>query len=98
VTIILPAFSALYLGLASLWEWPEPEKVVGTVALVTTFLGICLQISSSRYNAAEVEHDGDMVLTTDPGGVATYQLQLNTAPEMLADKDTISFKVVKKAA
>lgn len=95
VQIILPAFSALYLGLAQLWEWPEPEKVVGTVALITTFLGICLTISASRYSQSDAGTVGDFVVMEDGGGAAGYRLALNAEPEAMADQERITFRVQK---
>lgn len=47
--VVLPALSALYLGLAGLWGFPYGEQVSGTIALVDTFLGALLGISSANY-------------------------------------------------
>lgn len=49
VTIVLPALSALYWGLSGIWDWPYAEQVVGTIAVVTTFLGALLGISTAQY-------------------------------------------------
>ena len=49
VTIVLPALSALYWGLSGIWGWLYAEQVVGTVAVVTTFLGALLGISTAQY-------------------------------------------------
>ena len=46
----IPAFSALYFTLAGIWGLPYGEQIVGTLAAVDTFLGICLGISTSNYN------------------------------------------------
>ena len=53
--IALPAFGALYFGLAQIWGFPYGEEVVGTVAVVDTFLGALLGISSVQYNKAMKE-------------------------------------------
>ena len=50
VIVVLPAISALYYGLAGIWNWPYAEKVVGTIALVQVFLGAVLCISTIGYN------------------------------------------------
>lgn len=47
--VALPALSALYLGLAELWGLPAGQQVSGTIALVDTFLGALLGISSANY-------------------------------------------------
>ena len=45
----LPAISALYVGLSQIWGFPYAEQVAGTIALVCTFLGTVLQISTKKY-------------------------------------------------
>ena len=50
VSIVLPAISAAYFGLASIWHLPYAEEVVGTFAVIATFGGALLGISTSRYN------------------------------------------------
>lgn len=47
--IVLPAIASLYFGLAQIWGFPYGEQVVGTIAVVCTFLGAILGISNVRY-------------------------------------------------
>ena len=51
--IVLPALGALYVGRSSLWGRPYGEEVVGTIAVVDTFLGALLGISTAQYNKAQ---------------------------------------------
>ena len=53
--IVLPALGALYFGLSSIWGLPYGEEVVGTIAVVDTFLGALLGISTAQYNKANKE-------------------------------------------
>ena len=48
--IVLPAVSALYWGLAEIWGFPMPDKVVGTISVLITFLGAFINIKRSNYN------------------------------------------------
>jgi hypothetical protein len=48
--IVLPALGALYFGLAKIWGLPYGTEIVGTIALIDTFLGALLGISSVQYN------------------------------------------------
>lgn len=48
--IVLPAISALYFGLAQIWGWPYGEEIVGSIAVIDTFLGAILQISKDNYD------------------------------------------------
>ena len=57
--IWLPAIAALYVGLAQVWGgnvFPYAEQIAGTIALVETFLGAVLQISTRNYWKEEEEH------------------------------------------
>ena len=47
---VLPACGTLYFALAEIWGFPYAEQVVGTIAAITTFIGIILGISTARYN------------------------------------------------
>ena len=48
--IFIPAVSALYFGLSQIWGFPYGEEIVGTLALLDTFLGALLGISTKNYN------------------------------------------------
>lgn len=55
--IILPACATLYFSLASIWNLPYGEEVVGTITAVDAFLGICLKISTNNYNLKQEDED-----------------------------------------
>lgn len=50
VVIVLPAFASLWAGLAKIWSLPYPTEIPATVAVVCTFLGAVLCISTAQYN------------------------------------------------
>lgn len=54
--IFLPAASTLYWTLSSIWGWPYAEQVTGTIAAVTTFIGVIIGISTKTYYS-EQHHD-----------------------------------------
>lgn len=93
VQLWLPAVSALYFGLANIWGLPAAEQVVGTLACVTTFFGVTLNVSSSRYDASGAAYDGDVVVTETEEGNKLVSLELNGDPSDIETKDSISFKV-----
>jgi hypothetical protein len=53
VTIVLPALSVLYVGLAGIWGWPYADEVSRTIAVVYTFL--CALMGISHLTAKPVE-------------------------------------------
>lgn len=55
--IVLPALGTLYFALASIWNLPFGEEVVGTIVAIDTFLGALLKISSDMYNAVDDPED-----------------------------------------
>jgi hypothetical protein len=97
VQVILPAVGALYFGLANVWGLPNAEQVVGTIAIVTTFLGVVLGISNAQYQKSDASFDGLMVVgpPVEPGEPKTVSLELNS-DFPLADietKKSLTFKV-----
>lgn len=95
VLIVLPAVGAAYFGLSGTLGLPNSEQVVGTLAIVTTFLGTILGISSHNYNQSDVKYDG--VINMEPSAVEpnkwVYDLALNDEVESLADMKQVTFKV-----
>ncbi len=94
VQVILPAVSAAYFGLASIWGLPSPEKVVGTIAVITTFLGVTLGISVKNYKQAGLGIAGEMLVKEKPNGGVLYSFELNGPAEELEELDEVTFKVV----
>lgn len=92
VQIILPAISALYFGLAQIWGFPDPEKVVGTIAVFTTFLGVSLGISHRTYEAMGGGNVGTVVITEDEDR-KLFSLELDGDPDDIQKMQTVSFKV-----
>ena len=48
-TILLPALGTLYFALAQIWNLPMADQVVGTIAALTTFIGVLIGISNHNY-------------------------------------------------
>ncbi len=53
--ILLPALGTLYFALASIWDFPYAEQIVGTITAIDTFLGVLLGISTKNYYNNKVE-------------------------------------------
>ena len=91
--ILLPSSATAYMGLGQVWELYEPAKVVATIAVVSTFLGVILGISNVQYNKSDNQYDGDMVVE-DGDDRTLYRLVMKDDVENLGDKKSVSFKVV----
>lgn len=98
VTVVLPALATLYVALSAVWDLPEPEAVVATLAAVATFLGVLLGISTKSWNNSEAKYDGELVTSgNDPDtGNPDLQLVIKRDPSELAEKRTVRLKSVDK--
>jgi hypothetical protein len=90
VLVILPAISAAYFGLGAVWGLPGVKEVVGTLAVITTFLGTTLHISNSQYKSSGAAYDGTVTATpTDEG----TNVKFSVDPHDLVNKDAVTLKV-----
>ena len=48
--ILLPALGTFYFAIATRWNLPAPDAVVGTITAIDAFLGAVLGISTIAYN------------------------------------------------
>lgn len=87
----LPAFGALYAGLAVFWHFPNATEVVGSVALFATFLGVFLGIADRRYESSGARYDGAVVVTGDPA--QPHSLVFNQPLSELEGQSRITLKV-----
>lgn len=96
VQIILPALSSLYFGLDSIWDLPAEDKVVGTLAVLATFLGVSLGISTRQYESSGVGYGGSIVITKPEDGKKNFVLEIDGDPHEIEKHDSITFKVQDK--
>lgn len=92
----LPALGTLYFALALLWEFPEPEKVLGTITAIDIFLGAVLGFSKKSYSEAPPVTDGDLTVTTADGYPSLGGLALEEAVEKVQNKDYVILKVINE--
>lgn len=93
VQIGFPAFASLYFGLSATWGFPGGEQVVGTVALITTFLGIVLGLSSKQYKKTQPTGGGQIVVTQDETGKKVFSLELDKDPEEIQGMKSVTFNI-----
>jgi len=55
--IVIPAVATLYFALAGIWGFPYGEQIVGTLTAIDTFLGVCLGISTAKYNKSTEDNE-----------------------------------------
>ena len=90
--ILLPALGTLYFTLAGIWGLPAAEQVVGTIVAFDTFLGVVLQISSTKFTSNTGK--GIINVTPNPDGVTTFQLEFDDDPrKQIEGKDRVILDV-----
>ena len=99
--VILPAVGALYFGLSQIWGLPNGEQVVGTIAIIDTFLGVLLTALSKNYVSSGAAFDGEVVVEdamVEGEMKKVFGLEFDNAPspDELSQKDSITFKVVDR--
>jgi hypothetical protein len=92
--IVLPALGALYFGLSQIWGFPNGEEVVGTLAIITVFLGAVLGLSSNAYSHSDARFDGTIDID-DSGEETLFSLNLDGDPYELPQRDEVVFRVHK---
>lgn len=90
--IVLPAIGALYFGLATIWDLPKAEEVVGTITTIDVFLGVILGLSTKRYKESGQAYDGALEIDESNTKII-HTLELTTSPEDLGKKDSIVLQV-----
>lgn len=66
--VILPAVTALILGLGVTLNWSPSTTIAGVLTLVDTFLGVILGKSASNFKLQEPIVFGEIVVKQDPDG------------------------------
>lgn len=91
VQVLMPGLAALYVGLAQLYTWGNTDVVVGTIALLATFLGLFLSASARQYEGA-----GDLIVQTDPNDGEVYlHTNLKKHPSAFKNKKNVTLNVVQ---
>jgi hypothetical protein len=102
--IFLPALGALYFGLGQIWGFAFIEEVVGSIAVIDTFLGVLLGLSARQYNDKvapatarldALKHDivGTVVIDTLNPEKDVFSLDLDGHPLEMDGRDYVVFKV-----
>ncbi len=92
VQTILPALGTLYFGLSEIWDLPAAKAVVGSLAVIATFLSVVLGISGRGYRASDGPYAGEIDIS-EVDGKKVYSLVLNGDPAEIDDAHSILFKV-----
>ena len=91
---LLPASGTLYFALSSIWGLPHGEQVVGTIAALTTFLGVILGVSSAQYDKTQPSDDGVLNIDTTDPNKDFYSLDIDTGLDDLKAKSKITLKII----
>ena len=96
-TIWIPALAALYSGLAIILHLPYSVEVVGVAALVVTFLGTVLKISSNQFQKLPVDYNGQLVVNMTDPEKENYKLEIDQPWNELANLNEVRIKVIDES-
>lgn len=94
-TIVLPAIGSAYFALAGIWGFPNGEAVIGTIAVLTTFLGALLGISNINYKKTGSDSDGSVVIENVDDISGSAYLTFDKELDDLVNKDRVVLDVLK---
>lgn len=86
-TLLLPALGTFYFTLASIWNLPYSEQVVGTIMTVDALLGVLLGISSASYKG-----DGTLILSPN-GQNGEVELMIDMPMDDIRQKKSVVLAV-----
>ena len=88
VRIILPASGTMYFGLSQIWGIPYATEVVGTIAVVTTFLGIVILLARNGWKT-----DDQLVIDTRDPDQISFGFESGMMIDKLKDGQTLTLGV-----
>lgn len=98
VLVVLPALGAAYYSLDAVWNLPKEDEVVGTIAIVATFLGVFLKYDNARYNSADAnQFDGVLVVNETNPAKDNFKLDFVTPPEVVKDQTVMKLQVQRES-
>lgn len=93
VKLILPGLSAFYFALASIWNLPYAEQIVGTLAALAVFLGVILKLGKATYDSSDDKYHGEFVVDTVNPEKDVYSVDFHGPLMSLGTKNEILLKV-----
>lgn len=95
--VLLPGANAAYFGLDQIWGLPNTEKVIGTLAIVDTLLGLLLKNSTSNYRKHGHGTDGDLIVQVDGEGGMYPALGGNgSLKDLVGNKDQVTLRIQRQ--
>lgn len=85
--LILPGLGALYFALGQIWGLPYGEEIVGTLAAISTFVGLVVVAARKRYNDVSVANGHVDAAALPPEAEQIQELRLRVRPEKDASDD-----------
>lgn len=90
VRYLLPAAGAAYFSLSDIWGLPLALEVVGTITIVSTFLGLVIAFARKGWTA-----DDNLVIDTRDPDTVSFGFESGLVVEDLKDGQTLSLNVKK---
>ncbi len=90
VIFVFPYLMSALFALSLIFDMPYAKSIMGFLALTTLFFGVCLLVSSTRY---EANYDGKIVIT-ESEDKKIFALEFDGDPNELDQRGSITFKII----
>lgn len=91
--VLLPALQTAYFGLAQLWGFNYDERIVGTVAIINTVLGVLVMVAKFMHDKTANVIDGTFSVEPNDEGASLRLQVFNQAS--VGTRDTLVFKMAQ---
>lgn len=97
--VLLPGLSGLYFGFGEVWHLPYVTQVVGSIAVIDTFLGLLIGKSSKTYRelSSDPVYMGELVAVQEvDGSLATLRVEPKDEIPIFQDGRLVTFMVKRE--
>lgn len=88
-----PATSLFIFVLSCVWDVPRAKYMIGAISVISLVFGVCLTVSTKRYQDSDSAYDGQIVVT-EVDDKKRFSLELAGDPDDLELKKVVVFKMV----
>lgn len=93
VQFVLPSISVFYFVSSAIWNLPNTESIMGSLAFLMLILGVFIRMAKKIYYGNDSRFNGYIDIQQTPDGRKLYSLELNSDPEEIDKMSSVTFKV-----
>ncbi len=87
----IPGLGTFYITIATIWDLPFGEQIVGTLAAMALLLATIIGINRKKHDPST----GEIVVSTADPEKDLYSLEMGVPLETLQDKELVTLRVLR---